>query len=131
MLLCEAHCPAVEVGCFKVIAVEHLLQNSLVASVAESVSKLWVGIGHGLQIRHVIVFPAGGIIFCHATTTFRETAVTHFAFVGKHLSCCLSDSKLCVVVRDAGDTLVALTVVIGAYIVERMILMILPCYYDV
>ena len=138
--------PAVEVGRLLVVVVEHLGEHLLVVGVAEGRRRsadpaFGVGfyaqvagqvfrrrVGNALQIGHVTVFPAGAELLGDAPAALAEAGIADLTVVGEHLATRLTDGLLHMGRGLTRDALIALAVVVGADVEERVVLAVVPSY---
>ena len=103
------HLPAIEVGCLLIKVVEHLREDVLVVGVA-------VRIVEAHEIRLGRVFP----------TILELFRLSDLVAIGENLSTGGADGLYHMGVAGLGDTLITLTMIIGADIEDGMILAVVP-----
>ena len=146
LLLRVFYPPAVEVSRFLVVVVEHLLQDALVGGVAEGIGRGanpafgfglhgevgQVGSGHRrIALRHAPValfaqvglgrvFPTVLKLLERAAAALGVAGVAQASSAGQHLSACVGYSLPRLFGDGSRQSLVALAVVVGADVVERV-----------
>ena len=110
-----------EVGGLQVVIVEHLTEECLVVHVAE-------GIFHTCKVGHLQIVPAVTELIGASATTLTEARIAHLAVIGEHQTACLAHSITHGGVLNAADALIALAMVVGANVEERVLLPVIPAH---
>ena len=84
------------------------------------------GVTHRHQIRFLDILPTVLELLRLTTAAFREAGITEFVVIDQHLSAGSLDSLGHSRRRGTGDTLIALTVVVGTDIKQGMVLTVVP-----
>ena len=137
--------PTEEVGCLAVVIIEHLSQDVLVGDIAESFglaedplagvlldAEVGEDVGGGavgvcFEIIEVTGLPAAFELFEHSAAALGEAGVGQITVgVGEHYAACCShgfgDRGCCL----ARNTLIALAMVIGAYVEAVVVVAVVP-----
>ena len=100
----------------------------LVMGMAERITIRRGSIGYRDEIGLRCIFPAVLELLGNATAALTEAGITDFAIIHQDLSTSGLDSFHNMDIICFRDTLVALTMVIGAYIKDGMVVTIVPAY---
>ena len=119
LLLGVLHRPSVEVSGLQVVTVEHLSQELLVRHIAE-------GIVHTGEVGDGYIVPAVLELIGASSATLTKAGVAHLSVMGEHESPRLQHSLMYSLILYASYTLIALTMVIGTYIKECMLMPVIP-----
>ena len=149
--LCVLHLPAVEVGCFLVIIVQHLRQYLIVVGIAERLGttanpalclrfvseiELWearfrnllLAVSHSRKITLRRVFPAILELFGLSAAAFAEACVANLIARHQYLASCVLHRQLNVLVGGARYALLTLAMVVGAHIEYGVVVAVVPSY---
>ena len=81
-----------------------------------------------MQGRHLQIVPAVTELIGASATTLTEARIAHLVVIGEHQTACLAHSITHGGVLDAADALIALAMVIGTNVEERVLLPVIPAH---
>jgi len=86
-------------------------------------------IRNACKIRNNLIVPGSSIVFGDSTAGLGIAGITYCIPVGDYLSSCILDSVLDLLACNPRDTLIALAVIICAYVVEVMVFPVISAYH--